>query len=157
VGDRSALPTDLGAALRASGLVHLLALSGLHVAWLAALARGLAAALGLGLRARALAGAGCAVLYAVIAGPLPSLMRAVVAELLLPIARMHALSWAGVLANLLAVPVSGLLLSAAWLAAVTEAVWPGSGHRWFAACEALSAALRAITAAAARLPGALAT
>ncbi|OGF04050.1 MAG: hypothetical protein A2W00_11765 [Candidatus Eisenbacteria bacterium RBG_16_71_46] len=81
LGDRSGVSPDLGAHLRASGLVHLLALSGLHVAWLAALARGLAAAAGGGVRARALAGATCAALYLGIAGPLPSLARAAATEL----------------------------------------------------------------------------
>ena len=42
-GDRAGMSTDTDAALRASGLVHLLALSGLHVAWLAGVARGVAA------------------------------------------------------------------------------------------------------------------
>ncbi|MBI1797899.1 MAG: ComEC family DNA internalization-related competence protein [Candidatus Eisenbacteria bacterium] len=56
-GDRSALPPTLGAHLKAAGLTHLLALSGLHVVWLAGLVRGGAAALGRGVRGRAVAGA----------------------------------------------------------------------------------------------------
>ena len=68
------------AALRASGLVHLLALSGLHVAWLAGVARALAAIAGGGVFARAMAGALAAGGYALVAGPIPSLARAVVAE-----------------------------------------------------------------------------
>src|SRR5262245_27738843 len=81
VGDRSALPPELGADLRAAGLTHLLALSGLHVVWLAELARRVIAVAGGGVRARALAGVACAVFYAAIAGPLPSLMRAVATEI----------------------------------------------------------------------------
>ena len=79
-GDRAGMSTDTDAALRASGLVHLLALSGLHVAWLAGVARGLAATSGGGPLARAVAGALAAAAYMVIAGPIPSLARAVVAE-----------------------------------------------------------------------------
>ena len=235
LGDRSALPTELDAELRAAGLIHLIALSGLHVAYLAALARALAAALGGGVRGRAAAGALCAIGYVAIAGPLPSLARAAASELLgalarwsgraldplqalsagalgllalhpgwardlgfqlscaatlglvtvgghpalagagwnrwfapltttasaqltampLLIARFHALSWATALSNLFAVPVSGLLLAGAWVGAVSENLLPGSGRAWFGGCEVLSAALRAITALAARLPHAL--
>jgi len=103
VGDRSALPPGLGADLRASGLTHLLALSGLHVVWLAGIARGVVAAMGCGVRGRALAGAACALFYALVAGPLPSLMRAVVTE------------WAAALARLAGRsldPVQALALSA---------------------------------------------
>ncbi|MBI5711504.1 MAG: DNA internalization-related competence protein ComEC/Rec2 [Candidatus Eisenbacteria bacterium] len=235
LGDRSGLSSDLNADLRAAGLIHLLALSGLHVMWLAAVARGLAAALGGGVRARALAGALCAALYAGIAGPLPSLMRAATGETLgaiarlrgcaldpvqalavsalvlltvapgwaddlgfqlscaatlglatvgpwldgcagrarrwlapfiptasaqltalpLLLARFHAVSWVGALSNLLAVPVAGLLLVAAWLAAVSEIALPGAGRLWAGACEVLAALLRAIATGAARLPGAM--
>jgi competence protein ComEC len=79
-GDRAGMSTDTDAALRGSGLVHLLALSGLHVAWLAGVARGLAASAGGGPLARSIAGALAAAAYMVIAGPIPSLARAVVAE-----------------------------------------------------------------------------
>jgi competence protein ComEC len=236
IGDRSALPTGLYADLRASGLIHLLALSGLHVVWLASIARGLVASLGGGVGPRAVAAAACAALYAGLAGPLPSLMRAAVHEtltatatlrgraldplqglalsallllawapgwagdlgfqlsyaatlglatlgpwlseragrwrtpagLLVPtlsaqatalpllLARFHAVSWVGVLANLVAVPVSGLLLAAAWLGVVAEVVLPGSGAVWFSAAEVLAAVLRGTSQVAARLPAALA-
>ena len=79
-GDRGGMDTDTDAVLRASGLVHLLALSGLHVAWLAAVARGFAALIGLGLRGRAAVGAASAWAYAGLAGPIPSLARAVAGE-----------------------------------------------------------------------------
>jgi competence protein ComEC len=115
VGDRSALPPAVGADLRAAGLTHLLALSGLHVVWLAAVARGVAAALGAGVRGRALAGAGCALVYALIAGPIPSLMRAVATE------------WAATLARLAGRaldPLQALALSALALLAAAPA-WAG--------------------------------
>ena len=235
IGDRSALPAALGAHLRAAGLTHLLALSGLHVVWLAGIARGLAAVLGLGVRGRAAAGGACALFYGVIAGPLPSLMRAVVTEvagaaarvsgraldglqalalsalallvcepgwaadlgfqlscaaslglvavgpplvaasgrlrrlsapfaptvaaqvvaLPLLLDRFHALPWLSLLTNLAAVPVCGLLLSAAWIGAGLECALPGMGAPWFGACDVLAVALRAIADAAAAVPGAL--
>ncbi|HYM81895.1 MAG TPA: DNA internalization-related competence protein ComEC/Rec2 [Candidatus Limnocylindria bacterium] len=88
LGDRSGLSADLGADLRASGLTHLLALSGLHVTWLAAAARGVVAALGFGPRGRAVAGVAAALLYMGLAGPLPSLVRAAVTECLIGAARL---------------------------------------------------------------------
>lgn len=86
-GDRGGMDPDTDAMLRASGLVHLLALSGLHVAWLAGVARALAALLGAGVVGRACAGALSALLYAGIAGPIPSLARAVAAEAATALAR----------------------------------------------------------------------
>lgn len=86
-GDRSAMTTEVDASLRASGLVHLLALSGLHVAWMAAVARGAAAMCGANARRRALAGAACAVGYALLAGPIPSLWRASATELVVALAQ----------------------------------------------------------------------
>lgn len=80
-GDRSAMTTEVDASLRASGLVHLLALSGLHVAWMAAVARGLAAIAGASARMRAIVGGACAVAYAMLAGPIASLWRASATEL----------------------------------------------------------------------------
>lgn len=236
VGDRSGLSTGMYADLRAAGLIHLLALSGLHVVWLASIARGAVASLGGGVGPRAAAAALCALLYAGLAGPLPSLMRAAAHECLMAaaalrgraldplqalalsalgllacapgwacdlgfqlsyaatlglatlgpwlgertgrwrpvcgpfiptlsaqaaalpllLARFHAVSWVGALANLLAVPVAGLLLAAAWLGALAEAVLPGSGGTWFSAAEVLADVLRRTTVGAARVPGALA-
>lgn len=239
VGDRSALGAELDARLRASGLTHLIALSGLHVAWMAAVARGLAAAAGAGPAARAGAGALCALFYLGVAGPLPSLARAAVSEIFvalagwrgraidslqalalsaalllawapgwagdlgfqlscaatlglvtlgragdqrlrslppvaaamlapmmltgaaqvtaLPIAlaRFHALPWTGIGANLLGVPVCELLLSAAWLGVLLDALAPGAGRWCFAACEVLAGALRSIADLASAAPLAL--
>ena len=80
LGDRSGMATETDAALRASGLVHLLALSGLHVTWLAGIARAGVAVVGGGPVARALGGALAALAYMLLAGPIPSLARAVAAE-----------------------------------------------------------------------------
>ncbi len=235
LGDRSALPTELDADFRASGLVHLLALSGLHVMWLAALARGLVAAAGGGTRARAAAGALSAGCYVGIAGPLPPLARAaatealvalarwtgraldpvqalgvgallllglcpgwacdlgfqlscaatlglvtvgrrlqtlagrwrVAASLFIPtasaqlaalpllLARFHALPWTAGLSNLIAVPITGLLLVAAWLGSAFELMLPGGGRPWFGACEVLAGTLRAVAERAGGWAGAL--
>jgi competence protein ComEC len=248
IGDRSGMPPDLSAALRASGLVHLIALSGLHVAWLAAAARGAAAAAGGGPGARAVAGSLAAIAYVGLAGPIPSLLRAASFEALSAAARLarrpldpvhalgggaifllavapgfagdlgfqlscaatlglgvlgppitralagppgeraprlvrhlvrlraaaatvvaptlaaqipawpllaaafHAASWTGPLANLIAVPVCGLLLAAAWIGVLVDGAAPGAGRAWLAACGPLAAALHAIAGAAARAP-----
>ncbi|HTK31896.1 MAG TPA: ComEC/Rec2 family competence protein [Candidatus Saccharimonadaceae bacterium] len=235
LGDRSALPPDLDAAFRASGLVHVLALSGMHVTWMAAVARGLVAACGAGVAGRAWARLACAVLYVALAGPLPALVRAATGEVLgawarltgraldplqglavgalavlaarpgwsldlgfqlssaatlglitvsrawrpasawaqrmaaafaptlgaqcmatpLLLARAHAFSWVAPFANLFAVPISGLLLVATWLALIVDAAWPGTAQLLFSACDALAAAFAAVVDGSARMPGAL--
>ena len=240
VGDRTGLSIELDAAFRAAGVVHLLALSGLHVSWMAGVGRGLVALIGGGVRARAIAGAVCAALYMLIAGPLPSLARAVATEcfvagaalarraldpvqalalsalaalalapgwagdlgfqlscaatlglvtigaglsqavgnarglyplrhlmeLVIPtasaqitalpllLARLHVVSWVAPFTNLIAVPISGLLLAAAWLGAVWEIALPGTARLPFAACEALVLMLRGVTESGAALPSA---
>ena len=231
-GDRSAIDTDLDAAFRAAGLTHLLALSGLHVAYLAAIARGVAAALGAGVAGRAIARGSCALLYLLLAGPIPSLARAAAGEAHVAIARLvqraldpiqalaiaaiallgarpgwagdlgfqlsctatvglvtvgaflaralgrvgralgptmgaqlvslplllsrfHALAWTAGGSNLVAIPVTGLLLAAAWIGALIELAVPGGGRPILHACEPLALALRWIVESAHRLPGAL--
>jgi hypothetical protein len=71
------------------------------------------------------------------------------------LARFHAVSWIAPLANLVAVPISGLLLTAAWLGIAIDLAAPGLGAPWLHACEALSLALRIVTERAARAPHAL--
>ncbi len=233
LGDRSELPPDLGAELRVAGLVHLIALSGLHVVWLAELAGTFAAAAGAGVRGRAFASAGCALVYLGLAGPIPSLARAAVSELVAASARLasrrldplqalglsvvillaafpgwiddlgfqlsctatlglvtlgqwrpaspraaawlgaliptlgaqivsmplvlssfHLFAWLAPAANLIAVPVAGWLLSAAWLALIADVVWPGLGKAWFSACDTLCFAFEWIVAHTAAIPGA---
>jgi competence protein ComEC len=87
-GDRSDLAPEMRARVRDAGLAHLLALSGLHAGWLALLARALVIAAGGGLVARALAGAVASLLYLGIAGVLPALCRATLAELWRSLARL---------------------------------------------------------------------
>jgi competence protein ComEC len=55
-------------------------------------------------------------------------------------------------ANLAAVPVSALLLAAAWLAVLADGAWPGTGRWLFHACTALAEGLDRVVAAAAALP-----
>lgn len=240
VGDRTGMGPELGARFQAAGLTHLLALSGLHVVWMVAVARGLAALLGAGNAGRAWAGAVCALFYVGIAGPLPSLARAAATEgiaawarardraldpvqalavsaigilsfapgwardlgfqlscaatlglvtigaagsrrlaglrppvlraaaraamptlaaqltaLPLMLDRFHALPWTALGANLIAVPISELLLAAAWLGALVEAAAPGAAGWAFGACEALAALLRGVAGRAAEAPWAL--
>jgi competence protein ComEC len=71
------------------------------------------------------------------------------------LARFHAVSWTAPFANLVAVPVSGLLLTAAWIGVVADLAWPGAGRVWFESATLLAAALRAITERAGAMPGAL--
>src|SRR5205085_9439508 len=71
------------------------------------------------------------------------------------LARMHALSWAGVATNLVAVPIAGLLLAAAWFAALLDLALPGAAHLAYSACDALALALRAVAGLGAGAPGAL--
>ena len=235
IGDRSALSPELNGRLRTSGLIHLLALSGLHVTWMAAIARSLVASLGGTPRARELAGGLAGIVYLGLAGPLPSLARATATEVIralarafsriidplqalslsalglllcapgwasdlgfqlscaatlglvaigptlggkpggwnllrrslaptlsaqltatpLLLARFHAISWVAPFSNLVAVPIAGLLLAAAWLAIAIDLVAPGAGNAWFGACEVLAHALRVVSEASARAPSAL--
>jgi competence protein ComEC len=233
IGDRGDMTPVQRANIRDSGLAHLLALSGLHVTWLAWMTRAVIVALGGGLVARHAGGALSALFYAGIAGPLPALARAVFSEWVTAAARLsqraldpvqtwslsvllllaarpgwaldlafqlscaatlglvtlggggaparglvrrilvdplrvtaaaqlaaapllvatfHGLSWSVWLSNLAAVPVAGVLLGVAWLAALAELALPGVAAPLFAACEALAWALDRIAAAAAALP-----
>jgi competence protein ComEC len=75
-----------------------------------------------------------------------------IAALPLLLARFHMLPWVAPAANLLAVPITGLLLAAAWIAVFAEAVMPGLGRPMWNACEALVVALDRVVAGAADLP-----
>lgn len=234
-GDRSAVDSELAAAFRSAGLTHLLALSGLHVTWLASLAAAFAAAAGAGAAGRSAVRGVSALLYLALAGPIPSLARASVSEALaasgrlaqravdpgqllaggvmalltvrpcwawdlgfqlscaatsglvsigpwfssvrgalapwaravgptlsaqvvsLPLlmTRFHAIAWTSVFSNLLAVPLTALMLTAAWLGALLELAAPGCGTPLLHALEPLAFALRGIAEGAQRVPGAL--
>lgn len=76
LGGRSAVPREVDEAFRRSAATHLLAASGLQVAWVALLGWTAARALGLYYRTTALVVAGLMVSYVMIAEPQPSMLRA---------------------------------------------------------------------------------
>ncbi|WP_146806097.1 ComEC/Rec2 family competence protein [Cellulomonas persica] len=76
VGDTSAVPDDLTDAMRASGLTHLVAVSGAHFALVAALVLATGAALRASPRMQALATAGVTLAMLVLVHPAPSVVRA---------------------------------------------------------------------------------
>ncbi|MFC5143809.1 ComEC/Rec2 family competence protein [Streptomyces aureoversilis] len=98
VGDTSRVPEDLDDAFRAAGMTHLLAVSGSNLAILLAVLvgpphlaaraerRGLAARLGVPLRATAVLGAGLVLGFVVVCRPEPSVLRAAACGLVLLLA-----------------------------------------------------------------------
>ncbi len=76
VGDTSALPLDLEEAMRRTGLTHLTAVSGTNVSLVVGAALVLAAAGGAGRRARLAVAGAALLLFAGVAGPEPSVLRA---------------------------------------------------------------------------------
>ncbi|GEA83888.1 hypothetical protein GCM10009774_14650 [Cellulomonas gelida] len=76
VGDTTAVPDDLTDAMRASGLTHLVAVSGAHFGLVAALVLAAGAALRLPPRAQALAAGGAMLAMLVLVHPEPSVVRA---------------------------------------------------------------------------------
>jgi competence protein ComEC len=82
-------------------------------------------------------------------------LAAQLAALPLLLARFHALPWTALGGNLAAVPLSEWLLAAAALGAALETALPGAGRIALAACEALAAALHALTVTLGAWPGAL--
>jgi competence protein ComEC len=104
LGEDDALPDDVREAFQAAGLTHLVAASGQNIMLLAALALGLAAIVGLGIRGRWLLVGALIALYVPLAGGGPSIQRAGV---------MGAASVAAVLAGRPASRWYALLLAAA--------------------------------------------
>ncbi|NJP80008.1 DUF4131 domain-containing protein, partial [Streptomyces sp. AA8] len=98
VGDTSRVPEDLDDAFRATGMTHLLAVSGSNLAILLAVLvgpphlaaraerRGLAARLGVPLRATAVLGGGLVLGFVVVCRPEPSVLRAAACGLVLLLA-----------------------------------------------------------------------
>ncbi len=76
VGDTSALPADLEAAMRATGLTHLTAVSGSNVALVVGAALAAGAAVGLRRRPRVVLAALALAGFTAVAGPEPSVVRA---------------------------------------------------------------------------------
>lgn len=88
LGDRGLLEPEEMEVLVRSGLFHLVALSGLHVALLLVLLSGVAHGFGLHPALRDSAGIALALLYGLLAGPVPSMGRAVLMGLLFLLARL---------------------------------------------------------------------
>ncbi len=78
VGDTSLQPADLGAAMRATGLTHLSAVSGTNTTLVCVLALAVGRGAGLGRRARLVAAALVLTGFVVLARPEPSVLRAAV-------------------------------------------------------------------------------
>ena len=90
-----------------------------------------------------------------LARPLAATCGAQLFALPILLSRFHALPWTGLGANLLAVPLAEMLLAASALGGAAEALLPGAGRPWLAACEPLARALREVATFAASLPHAL--
>ena len=114
LGDEEGQPEDLTSDMRASGLAHLMAVSGGNVAIVVGVVVGATVLVGLPLLGRALAGSLAVLFYAYLVGPEPSVLRASV---------MGVIALLGVVAggrrsgpSILGVAVLGLLLAMPWLA-----------------------------------------
>src|SRR5262249_51079771 len=83
-----------------------------------------------------------------LAAPFTPTLAAQLVALPILIARLHAVSWTGFLANLIAVPVSELLLAAVWLGSLLDALLPGTGTAFLRAADVLGLLLRRIATAA---------
>jgi competence protein ComEC len=133
---------------KASGLAHLLAVSGQNVTLLALLAVPVLAAAGLGRRARLLAVLALIAAYVPLTGAGPSIMRA------------GAMGAAGTVAALAGRPASrwyALLLAGAFTVAVEPRAWLDPGWQLsFAAVVGIFLLTRPLTRALRRLPSALA-
>lgn len=114
LGDRASLDAATGAALRASGLYHLVAISGLHTGFVVAAILGLSIPLRLrGRRAALVAGLAIA-LFAAVTGGAPPVARAAGAASLALVGR--AIGTEGDPRNTLAIVAAGiLLLKPAWI------------------------------------------
>jgi competence protein ComEC len=86
LGDRTDLPRDIDAAFRRAGVYHVLAVSGFNVALLAATVWTLGGFLGLARRASAVTAILVVVAFALVVGPEPSVLRAVVMAVLVLVA-----------------------------------------------------------------------
>ena len=107
------LPADLREAFRASGLSHALAASGFHLTVLLGAVRALAGGLGSGLRL--LLGGAAMLLFLLLAGPQPSVVRAVL---------MGGVAWLALEAGRRARPLVVLLLASLGMLALQPA-WAG--------------------------------
>ncbi|WP_194905858.1 ComEC/Rec2 family competence protein [Quadrisphaera sp. INWT6] len=114
VGDTTALPPDLDAAMRATGLTHLTAVSGGNTALVTSAVLVLMTALGAGRRTRLLLAGAALLAFAALAGSEPSVLRAAVMGAAVLLGTGVSRGGAGVPA--LAAAVTALLVLDPWLA-----------------------------------------
>jgi len=114
VGDTTALPPDLDAAMRATGLTHLTAVSGGNTALVTSAVLVGATALGVGRRARLLLAGAALLAFAALAGGEPSVLRAAVMGAAVLLGAGASRGGAGVPA--LAAAATALLVLDPWLA-----------------------------------------
>jgi competence protein ComEC len=86
LGDRTDVPRDIDAAFRRAGVYHVLAVSGFNVALLAGAVWALCGVLGLARRASAATAIVVVIAFALVVGPEPSVLRAVVMAVLVLVA-----------------------------------------------------------------------
>ncbi len=113
VGDTTALPPDLDAAMRATGLTHLTAVSGGNTALVTSAVLVGATALGIGRRTRLLLAGAALLAFAALAGGEPSVLRAAVMGAAVLLGAGASRGGAGVPA--LAVAATALLVLDPWL------------------------------------------
>jgi competence protein ComEC len=148
LGQDELIPRRIIDAFKASGLAHLLAVSGQNVTLLAVLALPLLAAVGFGRRGRLVSVLALIALYVPLTGASPSILRA------------GAMGAAGVVAALAGRPTSrwyALLLAAAFTLALDPRAWMDPGWQLsFAAVFGIFALMRPLRALFHRLPSPLA-
>src|SRR5207245_1660539 len=140
LGDHTDLPRDVDDAFRRAGVYHVLAVSGFNVGILAASVWALCRLLRVPHRASAATAIVVVIGFALVVGPEPSVLRAVVMAVLVLVATLLARD-ASVPQRLVAVALS--FLSEALAAVAFDAVWP------------ILLALRGVVALAARVPDAV--
>ncbi|GAA2993838.1 competence protein ComEC [Microbacterium terrae] len=114
VGDTSAVPSDLDAAMKASSLSHLTAVSGANCALVVGIAYAVAAGLGLGRRSRVAAGVVVLGGFVMLVTPEPSVVRAAVMAAIAMVSLLLGRTPAGVAT--LSLAVAGSLVVDPWLA-----------------------------------------
>jgi competence protein ComEC len=114
VGDTGAVTTELDAAMKASSLSHLTAVSGANCALVVGIAYALAAVCGLRRGIRVAAGLGALVAFVVLVSPEPSVVRAAAMAAIAMLGLLLGRTGAGL--SLLTASVAILLIADPWLA-----------------------------------------
>ena len=114
MGDTGAVTTELDAAMKASSLSHLTAVSGANCALVVGIAYALAAVCGLRRGIRVAAGLGALVAFVVLVSPEPSVVRAAAMAAIAMLGLLLGRTGAGL--SLLTASVAILLIADPWLA-----------------------------------------